>query len=338
MSKWLNKWFGKRIIKTALSVFITAWICDLLNWPAIFAVITAIVTIEPSLASSIRKGYVRLPAAAMSTALAMTFDYLFGQVPLTYALSASLTIYLCHLLRWHDAMMVATLTAVAMIPMTEEHFLQAFFIRLGTTSTGIIVSTLVNFIVMPPNFSTEISRACTTLNKEIKQLLKESLYFQFNLVGSRSNLHQRLSKLMKDMDRATQLIQHQRDEYRYHHHEKEDIKRLIQYQHKLGNLQKVSFHIGDILSLDFDNQQLSEADKQTLLKAWEMIDREWQELGQDQPQTERVIAHLLHVLHDQSDHTHHHLTKSCAISYELLAISSIMKEQRKIVKEQQKGL
>ena len=56
-------------------------------------------------------------------------------------------------LRLHAGTLVATLTAVAMIPITANHYFTAFLIRLATTSTGIIVSTLVNFFIFPPHYT-----------------------------------------------------------------------------------------------------------------------------------------------------------------------------------------
>lgn len=55
---------GSRVFKTAIAIFITAWVCELLNWPPVFAVITAIVTLEPTVYDSIKKGIVRFPASA----------------------------------------------------------------------------------------------------------------------------------------------------------------------------------------------------------------------------------------------------------------------------------
>lgn len=48
---------GGRIVKTGVAIFLTAWICELLNWPPVFAVITAIVTIEPTVSDSKKRNY-----------------------------------------------------------------------------------------------------------------------------------------------------------------------------------------------------------------------------------------------------------------------------------------
>src|SRR5699024_4586284 len=104
---------GHRIIKTTLAVFLTAYNCLLLDWPAVFAVITAIVTMEPTVSASIKKGVVRFPASAISAFYAASFVALLGNSPITYPLAASLPIITCFLLRLHTLLLVATVTAVA---------------------------------------------------------------------------------------------------------------------------------------------------------------------------------------------------------------------------------
>lgn len=244
----MNKWFGKRIIKTAIAVFITAWVCQQLGWPVIFAVITAIVTIEPTLSSSIKKGMIRLPAAAMGAAFALFFDYLFGQIPLTYALSAALTIYICHLFRWHDAMIVATLTAVAMIPITDGHFLEAFFTRIGTTSIGIIISSIVNFVVWPPDFSNHIETSCQRLSAQSQKLFQEVSAGQLRELSNRKQLKQRLSVMMKELNKTHELINHQKQGYRYHKPNETQIQQLVAYEETLERLEDLLFQIGYLLS------------------------------------------------------------------------------------------
>jgi uncharacterized membrane protein YgaE (UPF0421/DUF939 family) len=149
---------GSRILKTGVAIFLTAWICELLNWPPVFAVITAIVTIEPTVSDSIKKGIVRFPASAIGSAYAVIFISLFGNSPITYTLAAVLTIATCFRLNLHAGLLVATLTSVAMVEVIHEHLFISFLIRLGTTTVGLVVSTLVNMFVLPPDYRKDIAR------------------------------------------------------------------------------------------------------------------------------------------------------------------------------------
>ena len=78
-------------------------------------------------------------------------------------------------LRLHAGTLVATLTAVAMIPITANHYFTAFLIRLATTSTGIIVSTLVNF-----SFSTHYTKMI--LDVQRIYLLKQQILWKNGLL------------------------------------------------------------------------------------------------------------------------------------------------------------
>src|SRR5690625_3565255 len=152
-----SKFIGSRVVKTAIAIFITAWICEQLNWPPVFAVITAIVTIEPTVSDSIKKGIVRFPASAIGSAYAVIFISLFGNSPITYTLAAVLTIATCFRLNLHAGLLVATLTSVAMIEVIHDHFFISFLIRLGTTTVGLVISTVVNMFVLPPDYREDIS-------------------------------------------------------------------------------------------------------------------------------------------------------------------------------------
>src|SRR5690625_6122938 len=110
------------IVKTTVSVFCTALLCQWIGWPPVFAVITAVVTLEPTIYDSIKKGIVRFPASAIGSFYAVLFISLFGNSVITYTLAASLTILTCYKLRLHAGLLVATITAVAMVEVrSEEH-------------------------------------------------------------------------------------------------------------------------------------------------------------------------------------------------------------------------
>lgn len=207
---------GRRIIKTGVAIFVTAWLCELLGWPAVFAVITAIVTIEPTVSDSIKKGIVRFPASAIGSAYAVTFISLFGNSPITYTLAAVLTIATCYRLNLHAGLLVATLTSVAMIEVVHEHFFIAFLIRLGTTTIGLVVSTLVNMFVLPPDYREEISNEIRTIENKTATLLKELFADRSD---GKSDDQPKFAKALSELEKAFQnletLIDYQKNDQKY---------------------------------------------------------------------------------------------------------------------------
>ncbi|MFS1514843.1 FUSC family protein [Chengkuizengella sp. SCS-71B] len=329
VKKWFAVLLGKRIFKTGLSVFITATICEFLNWPVLFAIIAAIVTIEPTVNASIQKGKIRLPAAAMGAGVAMLFDFALGQSPISYALAASVTILLCHKFRWDDAIIVATLTAVNMIAITENDFFISFLTRVGTTSVGIITSIIVNFFVLPPNFMGQISKAKINLMSDTKELVDKIISFQLDHKGNFEDLEKSLTSLQKRVNHTIKLIDYQKEEYRYHRFKKTEYKLLKNIQTKMNLLDKINHHVADLLYLTSEDQCLQIDDKEVLKKAWSDISLyfDWQQKNDDKTyEIQQNISSLFYILHRQIDveKTEDYMDKSSSIAYELLAIHSLI--------------
>ncbi|NBI27666.1 FUSC family protein [Chengkuizengella marina] len=329
VKKWLALLLGKRIFKTGLSVFITATICEFLNWPVLFAIIAAIVTIEPTVNASIQKGKIRLPAAAMGAGVAMIFDFALGQTPISYALAAFVTILLCHKFRWDDAIIVATLTAVNMIAITENDFLVSFLTRVGTTSVGIITSVAVNFFVLPPNFMGQITKAKTNLMSDTKSLVDKIISFQLDQKGNQEELENSLTSLQKRLDHTIKLIEYQKEEYRYHRFKNTEYKILKRIQTKLKLLDKINHHVYDMLYLTSEDRCMHTNDKDILMKAWSDISIyfDWEHKNTEKNfEIHQNISELFYLLHRQIDveQTEDYMDKSSSIAYELLAIHSLI--------------
>src|SRR5699024_8955743 len=136
-------------------------------------VITAIVTLEPSIKDSFKKGHVRFPASAIGSFYAVLFISFFGNSPLKYTFSALLTILTYYLLMFNAGLLVATITAVAMVEVVYDNYWMSFLIRLGTTTTGIVVSTLVNIFILPPDYTSQIKQQIKQVNNDTGALLKQ---------------------------------------------------------------------------------------------------------------------------------------------------------------------
>ncbi|MFC4401800.1 FUSC family protein [Gracilibacillus xinjiangensis] len=252
MKKLRIRIFGRRVIKTALAVFLTSLICQWIGWPAVFAVITAIVTIEPTVASSIKKGIIRFPASAIGSFYAVIFIYFFGNSPITYTLAALFTIITCFRLGLNAGLLVATLTSVAMIEVIHSNLLISFLIRLGTTTIGLLVSTLVNMFVLPPNYTKKISSNFEVLLKQTGEALgmvtKILIQNNNNNTFHREDVDHRFQQLKVALDKTDELLQYQADETKYHRL-KEDTKKLFELEQiNVAKLRLVHYHIGNLIN------------------------------------------------------------------------------------------
>lgn len=236
---------GSRVVKTGVAIFITAWICVLLDWPPVFAVITAIVTIEPTASDSIKKGIVRLPASAIGSAYAVLFISLFGNSPLTYTLAAVFTIATCFRLKLQAGLLVATLTSVAMVEVIHSNVLMSFFIRLGTTTIGLVVSTVVNLFMMPPDYTKDIAKKLETIAYRTgiatEKVFHDILDDQHQVIVVEQELTDQL------IQQAERLIRFQKEESKYHPLVGSERTQFEQDQNQLIQLRLIHYHLGNLV-------------------------------------------------------------------------------------------
>jgi len=241
------KFPGIRIVKTTVAVFFTALLCQWIGWPPVFAVITAVVTLEPTISDSIKKGIVRFPASAIGSFYAVLFISLFGNSVITYTLAASLTILTCYKLRLHAGLLVATITAVAMVEVIHDNYFMSFFIRLGTTSIGIIVSTLVNMFILPPNYMKEINQNLhniySSLATSLSLQMNEKLHIKME---DNIDYRQNLQNAKKKLKTTEELIRYQVDESRLHPLVSGETINFIHLQQQMNQLRLIHYHVTNI--------------------------------------------------------------------------------------------
>lgn len=259
--------FGSRVVKTGVAVFLTAFICQLLNWPPVFAVITAIVTIEPTVSDSIKKGIIRFPASVIGSAYAVFFIAIFGNSAITYTLAAVFTIITCFKLNLHVGLLVATLTAVAMVEVIHSSYFLAFFIRLGTTTIGLLVSTGVNMFVFPPDYTKDIIGNIQNIKRQSGILLEKTFWFILG-VEENSRIDQtRLDKHYLEINKTETLIRFQNDESKYHPlvgHEKE---RFVKAESQLSLLRILHYHLNNLNRMDLHTLSWTRPQKDLIMLA-----------------------------------------------------------------------
>lgn len=339
------KFVGGRIVKTGIAVFVTAFICHLLDWPAMFAVITAIVTIEPTAADSIKKAFVRFPASAIGAGFSVLSTFLFGDSPISYMFVSLATIITCNKLKLHDGILVATLTGVAMISTVHDEYLSSFFIRLGTTSTGLIVSSLVNLLVMPPNYSEPISRSIHTLFMKAGDILMTIGNELCQSQASDHKIQKSFYNLVKEIEKTETLCTYQKDEWRFHRVKRQDIGPFHYEYKKLNILRQITYHIGNLIYLPTHHFTLGQTKNTLILNTIHSLRAIYYDANftiRKEHQTE--ITEITEWFADQKSFNNsigahqdqrHHFSPEMVILYELLSIHKLTEELNQINKLQQ---
>lgn len=337
--KKFKYFIGGRIIKTGIAVFLTVVICEWLNWPAMFAAITAIITIEPTAANSIRKAFVRFPAAAIGAAYSVAFNIALGDSSITYALVAIATIMTCHKLHLNEGTLVATLTGVAMISTVHDHFIASFFIRLGATSIGLLVSTLVNFFVMRPNYSPAILHkihdllldAGTFIEKHGIDLVKTHTKTS-NTVDSRVWFQ----RLMKEIEMVEVLCRYQKEEWKYHRFNRQDM-RLFHYEYKkLNILRQILYHAGNLVSISNQRVNMSKDHEDLMIDTIQSIKKilhhDQHEIVDEHTEKMNKLTEIFWYAKPVHCRDQHCFSPETIICYELISINDLLEELNQIQK------
>ncbi|MDY7045742.1 MAG: aromatic acid exporter family protein [Bacillota bacterium] len=257
---------GSRVVKTGVAVFITAWICSLLNIPAVFAVITAIVTIEPTVSDSIRKGIIRFPASAIGSAYSVFFIFLFGNSPLTYALAATFTIVTCFKLKLHAGLLVATLTAVAMVEVIHSNYFISFLIRLGTTTLGLLVSTGVNMFVLPPDYTKNITVNMESIRKQTGDMIAKVFQCMVDVDKSPITINP-ADQVYKKIQLTETLIRFQKDESKFHPLADSERNYFKIIEKQLICLRLIHYHTDNVLHTPKNFRMWGENERRIILHA-----------------------------------------------------------------------
>lgn len=322
------RFLGNRLVKTAVAVFLTAFICQLIGWPPVFAVITAIVTLEPTVSDSIKKGLVRFPASAIGSFYAVLFIALFGNSPITYTLAASLTILTSYRLKLHDGLLVATITAVAMIEVVYDNYVMSFLIRLGATTIGITVSTLVNLFIFPPDFMRDINRNLEKIYYELGRTLL-SLIERDN-----SSIEENIKKVNRLIHKTEQLVRYEVSELEYFKLEGKKQSEVELIKEELEQLLIIRYHIHNLRDIHLKDTKFNEANKHLIMKTVEniahyMIGEKTSNLYDEEKKLRHLMQAQWKTSHSPSKNEVTRLPTELVLLYELLSIIYLVLEVTK---------
>src|SRR5699024_477620 len=178
---------------------------------------------------------------------AVLFIALFGNSPITYTLAAVFTIITSYKLKLHAGLLVATITAVAMIEVVYDNYFLSFLTRLGTTSIGLIVSTVVNMFILPPNYIKEISENINKLYKNIGEVVQSIIIFNKKII------------------KTEELIRFQKDEANFHPLVGNKKQDFYISRKQINRLKLMVYHLTNLKNLSLDNLQLT-SDEQLLIE------------------------------------------------------------------------
>lgn len=133
-----------------------------------------------------------------------------------------------------------------MIPGIHDHFFLAFLTRLGTTTIGLTVSTLVNLFLLPPKYVKTIS---LQTQKQLDSFQEVFLDTILTLTSTSSKTREKLplssyKNWRRKLEKIQELVIFQEKEWKYHRFKIWEYRHFFHEKKKILLLQKMNLHLG----------------------------------------------------------------------------------------------
>jgi uncharacterized membrane protein YgaE (UPF0421/DUF939 family) len=215
---------GLRIWKTGIATGLTLLIAGLITGlDPIIAVIATIISLQPSVAESVKRGWHRIQATLIGAFIGITLGYLalhaaywWPVQPALVGFGVVLAIVINNRLKIQDGAVIGAIAVVATMVGITESVLASGGYRLASTLLGIIVATSINLVFIPPQYRPTLIDEFKSINEEISQLFQESITCFISC--SRHDLpktEQKVEELKEKLEKIKQHLSYYKDELGY---------------------------------------------------------------------------------------------------------------------------
>ncbi|MDW7675096.1 MAG: aromatic acid exporter family protein, partial [Bacillota bacterium] len=206
-------------IATAITLLVTSYFSEL---DPVIAVVTAIISLQPSIAESIKRGWHRIQATLVGAAIGITLGYiaieltdLWIVLPILAGLGVVLAIFLSNKFKIQEAVISAIAVVATMVGITSSIVASGGY-RLLSTLLGIIVATIINLIFIPPQYRPTLIEEFRSINEQIIILFKSSMRSFISCCGQDLlKAEERVDELKEELEKTKQHLAYYKDELGY---------------------------------------------------------------------------------------------------------------------------
>jgi len=169
---------GMRTIKTALAVSLTIFIAQVLNLKSpFFAGIAAIIAMQSSVSESFNMAKNRMLSTILGAITALLFSLIAPENPFFIAIGIIIIIYLCNIFNWKKSIQLSTMVFLSIILNYEEGSRVNYALyRTLDTFIGLVIGTLINYFLLPPNIEEQIKVSVENMYSQVKNMLEHIIW------------------------------------------------------------------------------------------------------------------------------------------------------------------
>lgn len=173
------KYFGLRILKTGLTVFLAALLADLISPGEGFVIIfTSIVALDSTINDSLRGGIKRLLNTAVGALIAVIMIYSGLPMELTIPLSTMALIVVSNKLGLKGSIGISGAVLIIILLAKDKNPLLYSLVRLRDTGVGITTAVLVNLFIFPPKLYKRLKEKGVLLLDETYATINEVFHYR----------------------------------------------------------------------------------------------------------------------------------------------------------------
>ena len=180
---------GMRTIKTTFAVFISILIAQILGLRSpFFTGIAAIIAMQTSVSESLNVGKDRMQGTILGAIVSLLFSLVAPENPLFIGIGILIIIYICNILELKESTQLSTIVFLSIILNYEEGGRIAYALyRILDTLIGLIIGTLINYFILPPDIENTLTANIEKLYLYSKDIIEAVLCENQKISLSRFN-------------------------------------------------------------------------------------------------------------------------------------------------------
>lgn len=205
---------GARVLKTGIAVVLTMYLSTLFRIePAIFAAISAVVNMQPSVHKSLRNAWEQIGVHLVSVILAIFLGLTLGTNPIVMGFGVILIILLCNRLGWSGGITLGVVSIVFVLGSPADQFLFHAGMRSLSIMLGLGMAIMVNRILLPPEHKERLFQELSLLFKDASNYFLDSIVTFLSSASLTEFVTQPPESLLQRLDSLMDLHEHARDEF-----------------------------------------------------------------------------------------------------------------------------
>lgn len=199
--------FGARIIKTGIAVGISIYLAHLLNLePIIFAAISTMLNIQPSIYQSFENAVKQIASHVLSVSIALPCGYFIGAGSIEIAFVTMLVISINIKFNMQQYVVMGVVAAIFVLDAPQNEFLSHAITRSYVIFLGLVVALCVNATIAPPKYKEKLIKGLIELNDYASNLFTQSVQ-EFISLKTNNELEQQRVKFKELLDSANDFLE-----------------------------------------------------------------------------------------------------------------------------------